>query len=153
MRKRPDPFAARLRFKRGVETGSSFFVLRVHRSSWGIFGDVSGSFAPGQVSQLHPDVTSTALAVPRERRNSFTRTNRSPLGVLVLIPTHFSSHKDRLVQVLSATIGTELSFNAPSCGPSCPFPVMAPTRTLSSRTKQIGSLRFVCNDLGVPGSF
>ena len=57
--------------------------------------DLLCSFTFDDVSQLDQD-NSTALATIREWRNSFIRVNRIPLDVLSLIPTHLSSHKDRL---------------------------------------------------------
>ena len=52
-------------------------------------------FTLDEVSQLDQD-TSTALAIIREWKNSFTHVNRVPLDILSLIPTHLSSHEDRL---------------------------------------------------------
>ena len=57
--------------------------------------DLLYRFIFDEVSQLDRD-SSTAVATIREWRNSFIRANRVPLDILSLIPTHLSSHKDRL---------------------------------------------------------
>ena len=57
--------------------------------------DLLYRFTLDEVSQLDRD-NSTAVATIREWRNSFIRANRVLLDILSLIPTHLSSHKDRL---------------------------------------------------------